>query len=53
VDKRTGERLGTIELPATTDTAPMTYLHDGVQYVVLSVSGADLPGSFVALRLPE
>jgi quinoprotein glucose dehydrogenase len=53
VDKRTGERLGTIELPATTDTAPMTYLHEGVQYVVLSVSGADLPGSFVALRLPE
>jgi glucose dehydrogenase len=53
VDKRTGERLGTIELPATTDTAPMTYLHEGVQYVVMAVSGPDLPGSLVALRLPE
>jgi len=52
VDKRTGERLGTVEIPATTDTAPMTYLHEGAQYIVLSVSGADLPGSFVALRLP-
>jgi quinoprotein glucose dehydrogenase len=52
VDKRTGERLGTVELPATSDTAPMTYLHEGVQYVVLSVSGGGLPGSFVALRLP-
>jgi glucose dehydrogenase len=52
VDKRTGERLGTVELPATTDTAPMTFLHEGVQYVVLSVSGSGLPGSFLALRLP-
>jgi glucose dehydrogenase len=52
VDKRTGERLATVEIPATSDTAPMTYLHDGVQYIVLSLSGANLPGSFVALRLP-
>jgi len=52
VDKRTGERVGTIELPATTDTAPMTFLHAGVQYVVMAVSGPDLPGSLVALRLP-
>ena len=52
VDKRTGARLGTIELPGTTDTAPMTYVHEGVQYVVTAVSGPDLPGSLVALRLP-
>jgi quinoprotein glucose dehydrogenase len=52
VDKRTGERLGTVELPANPNTAPMTYLHEGVQHIVLSVSGSDLPGSFVALRLP-
>jgi hypothetical protein len=30
----------------------MTYLHDGVQYLVLSVSGNDLPQSFIALRVP-
>jgi quinoprotein glucose dehydrogenase len=52
VDKRTGERLGTVELPETSDTAPMTFLHNGVQYIVVSVSGRSLPGSFVALRLP-
>jgi ATP-binding cassette subfamily B protein len=52
VDKRTGARLGTIDLPSTTDTAPMTFLHEGVQYVVMAVSGPDLPGSLVALRLP-
>ena len=52
VDKRTGERVGTIDLPATTDTAPMTFLHEGRQYVVMAVSGPELPGSLVALRLP-
>ena len=52
VDKMTGEHIGTVELPATTDTAPMTYMHEGVQYIVTAVSGPDLPGSLVALRLP-
>ncbi|MGD8599909.1 MAG: PQQ-binding-like beta-propeller repeat protein [Gemmatimonadota bacterium] len=52
VDKRTGELLGSVALPANTNTAPMTYMHDGVQYTVLSVAGAELPASFVALRLP-
>jgi glucose dehydrogenase len=52
VDKRTGERVGTVELPATTDTAPMTFIHEGRQYVVMAVSGRNLPGSLVALRLP-
>jgi glucose dehydrogenase len=52
VDKRTGQELATLEIPEPTDTAPMTYLHDGVQYIVISVSGNDLPQSFIALRLP-
>jgi len=53
VDKRTGERLGTVDLPGTTDTAPMTFMHEGRQYIVAAVSGRDLPGSLVALRLPQ
>jgi quinoprotein glucose dehydrogenase len=52
VDKRTGDELATVEIPQATDTAPMTFLHDGVQYIVISVSGDDLPQSFIALRLP-
>ncbi|MQA90742.1 MAG: PQQ-binding-like beta-propeller repeat protein [Gemmatimonas sp.] len=52
VDKRTGERLGTVELPGTTDTPPMTFMHEGRQYIVGAISGGDLPGSLVALRLP-
>jgi len=56
-DKETGERVGFVEIPAPSSTAPMTYLHEGVQYVVVSVAGegadgTQIPGSIVALRLP-
>ncbi|MEX2571952.1 MAG: PQQ-binding-like beta-propeller repeat protein [Gemmatimonadota bacterium] len=51
-DKRTGERVGSVEIPAPTSTAPMTYLHEGKQYIVLPVAGGGLPGSLVALALP-
>ncbi len=30
----------------------MTYMHDGVQYVVVPIAGRDFPGSLVALKLP-
>jgi quinoprotein glucose dehydrogenase len=53
LDKMTGEEIARIELPATTNTAPMTYLHDGVQYIVLAVAGAGVEAELVALRLPE
>jgi quinoprotein glucose dehydrogenase len=52
VDKRTGQELATVEIPQPTDTAPMTFMHDGVQYIIISVSGDDLPQSFMALRIP-
>jgi quinoprotein glucose dehydrogenase len=52
VDKRTGKEIATVELPAPTNTAPMTYLHDGSQYLIVAVGGPDHPGSLVALRLP-
>jgi glucose dehydrogenase len=51
-DKRTGERVGQVEIPAPSSTAPMTYLHDGKQYIVISVAGEGMPGSLVALALP-
>lgn len=53
VDKRTGEELGEFELPAPGNTAPMTYLHDGRQYIIVSVGGAGKPGEFVALTVAE
>ena len=52
VDKRTGEELVMVELPAPSSTAPMTFLHEGRQYIVVPIASRDLPGSLVALRLP-
>jgi glucose dehydrogenase len=51
-DKRTGERVGQVDLPAPSTTAPMTYMHEGVQYIVVPIAGNGIPGSLVALRLP-
>ncbi|MEE8117205.1 MAG: PQQ-binding-like beta-propeller repeat protein, partial [Gemmatimonadales bacterium] len=53
VDKRTGEEIARIALPATTNTALMTYLHDGRQYIVVAVAGPGVEAELVALRLPE
>ena len=54
VDKRTGERLGTVALPAPGQYGMMTFLHEGQQYVVVQVASTSerFPGSLAALRLP-
>ena len=52
VDKETGARVGTVDLPAPSNTAPMTYMHDGKQYIIQAVGGRGYTGSLVALALP-
>lgn len=52
IDKRTGERLATVPLPAPNQYGMMTYLHEGRQYIVAQVAGRGLAGALVALRLP-
>ncbi|MDO8794597.1 MAG: PQQ-binding-like beta-propeller repeat protein [Vicinamibacterales bacterium] len=52
LDKRTGERLGTVKLPAPGQYGMMGYLHGGRQYVVVQVASGAVPGALVALRLP-
>jgi len=51
-DKATGEVLAEIKLPSGTTGAPMTYLHDGKQYIVVAVGGRDAEPEWVALSLP-
>ena len=53
VDKMTGEESGAVDLPGSTITAPMTYMHEGVQYVVVAITMQGSGGALVALRLPE
>ena len=52
-DKATGDVLWETELPGGTTGAPMSYMHDGVQYVVVAVEGLDDPAQWVAFRLPS
>ncbi len=52
LDKRTGQRLGTVRLPAPGQYGMMGYLHEGRQYVVVQIASGTVPGSLVALRLP-
>lgn len=52
LDKAKGETLATIALPAPQTGLPMSYGHEGRQYVVLSVGGGGEPAELVALTLP-
>ena len=41
-DKQSGELLRAIELPLTVRALPMTYLHEGTQYIAVAIgSGRD------------
>ncbi len=51
VDKLTGERLGTIDLPGAGQYGMMTYMHEGKQFIVVQTGGRT-PAALVALRLP-
>ena len=50
-DKRTGEVLMTMALPAGTTAGPMTYAVAGKQYVIITVGGNKGPTEWIALGL--
>jgi quinoprotein glucose dehydrogenase len=52
-DKKTGEVVAEIELPAQTNHPPMTYMHNGKQYIVMPVAAPGHPAELVALALPD
>ena len=49
-DKATGEIVGSVDLPGGAIGTPMTYLHEGRQYIALTVGG-EVP-ELVAFALP-
>ncbi|HEV3060972.1 MAG TPA: pyrroloquinoline quinone-dependent dehydrogenase [Vicinamibacterales bacterium] len=51
-DKATGQDAGAVYMPAPQTGSPMTYLLNGKQYVVVSISGGNYPGELVAFKLP-
>ena len=52
-DKATGDEVGEVYMPAQASGSPMTYMHDGKQYIVLAISGGGFPGELIAYRLPD
>ena len=52
--KDNGDYLGSVELPAIPHGNPITYLHEGKQYLVVAVGGGrgGAPPELVALALP-
>jgi quinoprotein glucose dehydrogenase len=53
VDKKTGKAIAAVEIPAATNTAPMTFLHNGRQYILAAVASPDVSAELVALALPK
>ena len=51
-DKKTGRIVWEMELPGGTSGAPMTYMVNGKQYIVVAIVWRDMPGELIALALP-
>ena len=51
VDKTTGKEVAALRIPSKTSAVPMTFLHQGKQYIVFA-TGADVNTSLIALKLP-
>src|SRR5712691_11376818 len=51
-DKQTGAQVGAVWMPAPQSGSPMTYMAGGKQYIVVSVSGGNYSGEYLAFSLP-
>ena len=52
LDKASGATIWETELDAGVTGAPMTYLHQGKQYLVMAIGGREHPAEFIAFSLP-
>jgi quinoprotein glucose dehydrogenase len=52
-DKASGRVLAELELPGGTTGAPMTYMVNGKQYIVVAIGWKDMPAEWIALALPS
>lgn len=52
IDKATGQTVWRMSLPAGTTGAPITYMFEGKQYVVVAVGENERPAEYIALALP-
>lgn len=52
-DKASGQEVGEVYMPAPQTGSPMTYMLNGRQYLIVSISGGTYSGELVAFRLPQ
>jgi quinoprotein glucose dehydrogenase len=52
-DKATGKDAGAVFMPAPENGGPMTYMLDGVQYIVIAIGGGAYSAEYLAFRLPK
>jgi quinoprotein glucose dehydrogenase len=52
LDKKTGKTIWEMDLPANATGAPMTYMMNGKQFIVVPIGGSGAPAELVALSLP-
>jgi quinoprotein glucose dehydrogenase len=52
-DKATGQEVGAVYMPAPQTGSPMTYMLNGRQHLVVSISGGTYSGELVAFKLPQ
>jgi quinoprotein glucose dehydrogenase len=52
-DKKTGQQVGAVLMPAIQSGTPMTYMLEGRQYIVVAVSGGAYSGEYIAYSLPN
>ena len=51
-DKATGVERGAVAMPGAQTGSPMTYMLNGKQFIVVSVSSSTMPGEIVAYAVP-
>jgi quinoprotein glucose dehydrogenase len=51
-DKMTGQEVGAVYMSAPQSGSPITYMHNGKQYIVIAISGAGYPGELIAFKVP-
>jgi len=52
-DKKTGQQVGELLMPAPQSGSPMTYSVGGRQFIVVAVSGGNYTGEYLAFALPQ
>jgi quinoprotein glucose dehydrogenase len=52
-DNATGQEVGAVPMPAGQTGTPMTYTHNGKQYVVVAIAGPGFPAELIAFKLPD